>query len=342
MSTNFVARMNLITGATGLLGTHLMIELLGRGEPVKALVREKSNKEHVRTVFQFYRCEHFDKIQWEIGDVLDVDSLIHAMQGCSHVFHCAAIVSYHKSQCEAMHQVNVEGTFNIINASLHVGNVKVAFVSSIAAIGKAKNNEHVDEESEWVDSPMNTHYAITKNLSEMEFWRGIHEGLQGIAFNCGFIIGPGDFNRSSPSLFRKLNEGMHFFPPGGTGFIAAADAAYCIVELSLSVVTSERFILVTENLSMKELFQEVAKALGKRIPDKEAKPWILELARIAEWLKEKTTGKQALVTRETVKNASLSFVYDSNKLMQAVKLQATPISKAIRSTAEFFTTQHPG
>ena len=260
--------MNLVTGATGLLGTHLMIELLSRGERVRALARASSNRQSVEDVFRFCKSSQFNQIEWVEGDVLDTDSLEAAMQGCSHVFHCAAIVSYHASDRAEMYRVNVEGTANIVNVAQHLGNMKIGFVSSIAAIGKAKNNEHVDEESEWVENEMNTHYAISKQLSEMEFWRGIHEGLEGVAFNCGLIIGPGTFERSSPSLFRKLNEGMHFYPPGGTGFIAVSDAAWCIAELTLSSVSSERYILVTENLSMQDLFQQVAQSLGVRVPKK--------------------------------------------------------------------------
>ena len=332
--------MNLVTGATGLLGTHLLMELLSRGERVRALVRPSANRQPVEDVFRFCNNTHFTDIEWVEGDVLDIDSLEEAMQGCSHVFHCAAIVSYHPAERAEMYRVNTEGTANVINMALHLGNIKVGFVSSIAAIGKAKNNEKVDEESEWVENDMNTHYAITKQLSEMEFWRGLHEGIEGVAFNCGFIIGPGSFERSSPSLFRKLNEGMRFYPPGGTGFIAVSDAAKCIAELTLSNISHERYILVTENISMKDVFQQVAASLGKRVPSIEAKPWILQLARIAEWLKEKVTGRKALVTRETVKNASLRFYYDSKKLQEAFPFEATPIKQAIQQTADYFKQTH--
>ena len=332
--------MNLVTGATGLLGTHLMMELLSRGERVRALVRPSANRQPVEDVFRFCNNTRFTDIEWVEGDVLDIDSLEEAMQGCSHVFHCAAIVSYHPAERAEMYRVNTEGTANVINMALHLGNIKVGFVSSIAAIGKAKNNEKVDEESEWVENDMNTHYAITKQLSEMEFWRGLHEGIEGVAFNCGFIIGPGSFERSSPSLFRKLNEGMRFYPPGGTGFIAVSDAAKCIAELTLRNISHERYILVTENISMKDVFQQVAASLGKRVPSIEAKPWILQLARIAEWLKEKMTGRKALVTRETVKNASLRFYYDSKKLQEAFPFEATPIKQAIQQTADYFKQTH--
>jgi nucleoside-diphosphate-sugar epimerase len=302
-------------------------------------MRPGSNLKPVEEVFRFYGNTSYQSIEWVEGDVLDTESLEAAMEGCSHVFHCAAIVSYHPAQRAEMYRINTEGTANVVNVALLLGNVKLAFISSIAALGKAKNLEHVNEEAEWVENEMTTHYAITKQLSEMEFWRGLHEGITGVAFNCGFIIGPGSFQRSSPSMFRKINEGMRYYPPGGTGFIAATDAAYCIAELTLGSISDERYILVTENLSMKEVFQDVAQAIGKRVPDREAGTRILQLARLAEWLKEKLSGRRALVTRETVKNASLRFYYDNSKLRGAVKFDATPIRSAIEYTARFFRQQ---
>jgi nucleoside-diphosphate-sugar epimerase len=107
----------------------------------------------------------------------------------------------------------------------------------------------------------------------------------------------------------------------------------------LSKVSAERYILVTENLSMQDLFKQVAQSLGVRVPQQEAKPWLLKTARIAEWLKEKLTGKKALVTKETVKNASLRFYYDSSKLMAAVPFKPTSIQAAIEQTASYFKQQ---
>ncbi|MFN9942924.1 MAG: NAD-dependent epimerase/dehydratase family protein, partial [bacterium] len=98
--------MNLVTGATGLLGTHLMMELLSRGERVRALVRSSANRESVADVFRFCNNTLYADIEWVEGDVLDIDTLEEAMQGCSHVFHCAAIVSYHPADRAEMYRVN--------------------------------------------------------------------------------------------------------------------------------------------------------------------------------------------------------------------------------------------
>jgi len=328
--------MNLVTGSTGLLGTHLMIRLLELNEPVRAMVRANSNRKVVKDVFAFYNVSHlFDRIEWVEADVLDVPALLVAMSGVEKVYHTAAVVSYHRSDRKEMYTINVEGTANVVNAAMECGVKKIGHVSSIAALNRFKTNP-VTEVGEWVDSDDNTHYGITKHLSEMEVWRGSQEGLDVIIINPGFVVGPGDFSRSSASVFSKLDEGFSYYPPGGTGFVGAADVASSMVELMNSSISNEGYIVVSENGSMKDLFQNISKGIGKPIPTKEAKPWMLQAARIAEWLKEKFTGKKALVTKETVKNASLRFYYSSEKLTSAINFKFTPIEKCIEDASRFY------
>lgn len=328
--------MNLVTGANGLLGMHLMLELLKQGQTVRGLVRSNANREIVKRVFDFYQSAHlYDRIDWVNGDVLDVTSLEEAMKGVGHVYHTAAVVSYHKSDRKSMYQVNVEGTANVVNVAMACGVKKLGHVSSIAALNRFKQSP-VTEVGEWEDSDDNTHYGITKHLSEMEVWRAGQEGLDIVILNPGFIIGPGDFSRSSTSVFSKLDEGFSYYPPGGTGFVGALDAAKALIALMQSDISQERFIAVSESLSMKELFQEISAAIQRPIPSKEAKPWMLQLARMAEWLKEVFTGKKALVTKETVKNASLRFYYSSEKLEQAIGMHFTPIAQCIREAGSFY------
>jgi nucleoside-diphosphate-sugar epimerase len=332
--------MILVTGATGLLGTHVLLELLSRGEEVKALYRSEDSKNEVKSVFRFYKSEGlFSRITWVQGDVMDVFSLLDAMEGVDDVIHCAAIVSYHKKDRKEMYRINVEGTTNVVSAALEAGVKKMCHVSSIAALRRAEDGATVNEEGEWLDSPLNTHYGITKHLAEMEVWRGIQEGLNAVIVNPGLIIGPGNFDRSSGSLFSKLDEGLKFYPPGGTGFVGAADTARLIVLSTKSDVNEERYIAVSESLTMKEVFAEICKELGKPIPDQEAKPWMLKVARFVEAIKELFSGKKALVTRETVLNASSRYYYSSEKSKKVFTMEYTPIAQCIQQTAVYFKQQ---
>ncbi len=333
--------MNLVTGATGLLGTHVMLELLQRGEQVRALKRESSDVDTVKKIIEFYRPQSglFEKINWVTGDVNDVDTLLQAMENVQHVYHCAAIVSYHKADRKQMYKNNVDGTANVVNAALEMSVSKLCFVSSIAALGKVKGGQWLDENSEWKDSNFNTHYGITKNLSELEVWRGVQEGLNAVIVNPGFIIGPGQFDRSSASVFKKIDEGLAYYPPGGTGFISAQDCASIMYTLMHGSKVNERYIAVSENLPMKELFENIATSLGKTPPYKKASPAILFFARMAERLKEIFLKRKALITKESVKNASIRFYYKNDKLAGEGINSYIPISEAIKSTAAFYKQQ---
>src|SRR5688572_19816541 len=99
--------MILVTGGTGLVGSHLITELIKQGKPVRALYRSKIPD-----------IKHKEEVEWIQGDILDVIILAEAMQGVSEVHHCAAIVSFHKDEKDRMFHTNVEGTANVVNACL--------------------------------------------------------------------------------------------------------------------------------------------------------------------------------------------------------------------------------
>lgn len=331
--------MNFVTGATGLLGSHLVFALLKKGERVRALRRSAADTSALQALLVHMAPQErlFERIEWCDGDVLDVPSLLDGMSGCTHVYHCAAVVSYHRRDRKQMYATNVEGTANMVNAAMECGIQKFCFVSSIAAIGRTELQTTLDETSEWTDSDLNTHYGITKFLSEMEVWRGEQEGLDVVIVNPGFIIGPGRFDRSSAAIFTKINEGMPVYPPGGTGFVAVSDVVRAMVQLMHSTVKSERFILVAENGSMQSLFERIARGLGKRVPTRVATPWMLQLARLADALRELFTGQRALVTRETVRNASNRWHYKADKIKTALsEFEYTSVDAAVEATCTYF------
>lgn len=334
------AAMNLVTGATGMLGTHVMLELLIRGQKTKALIRKGANTSIVKKVFEFYYPEknYFDQIVWAEGDILDIISLQDAMKDCEVVYHTAAIVSYHKADRKAMYTTNIEGTANVVNVALETGIKKLCHVSSIAALGKALQGVSLTEETEWKNSNENPHYGITKHLAEMEVWRGIQEGLPSVIVNPGLIIGPGDFSRSSGGIFTKLNEGLNYYPLGGTGVVSAKDCAIMMADLVQKDISGERYLLVSENTDMKAVFEKVAESLGKPKPQKPATTFIMQVVRIAEWLKEKFTGRKAIVTRESVKRTTQQVFYNNEKVRSAINRDFEPVGIAIEQTGRFFRT----
>ena len=117
----------LVTGASGLVGSHLVQALIQKGKNVKALYRA--------TIPQY---NYADKVEWIQGDILDICSLEEAMDNVKQVYHCAAIVAFNPKQKRLLHATNIEGTANIVNACLNKGVEKLLVCKLCFGTGKNK------------------------------------------------------------------------------------------------------------------------------------------------------------------------------------------------------------
>lgn len=327
--------MNLITGGTGLVGCHILIDLLKQNKQVRAIKRENSNLELVEAVFKHYNLEElYAKIDWVDGDVLDVPSLESAIEGVTNIYHSAAIVSFNKKHFKKMYEVNVQGTANIVNVALSNNIEKIGHISSIAAIGRGVNNLFT-EKNKWKTDKKNSYYAITKYCAEREIWRAEQEGLSTVIVNPGIIFGPSSWHRSSTTLFKQVSRGLPRYTPGTNGFVDVRDVSRAIVELMDSKISSERFILVGKNISYKEIFQKIATALNKPAPNKEAKKWMMQLAWRYESIRAAIRRKSPAITKETAMTACEKYFYDSSKIEKAINFEFNSIDDAIKNTARF-------
>ena len=213
----------LVTGATGLLGSHLTRLLVKNGRSVRAIRRPTSRMDLVRNIE--------NQVEWMEADVTDLLSLEPVFEGVSHVFHAAAMVSFDPRDREKMTRVNVEGTANVVNLCLDSGVKKLVHVSSVAAIGRVAGKKEVVETNRWERSPANSHYAITKFQAEAEAWRGLAEGLDVAIVNPSIIVGAGFWDEGSIRFFQQIDRGLRFCPPGGSGFVDVRDVARFMVNL---------------------------------------------------------------------------------------------------------------
>ena len=155
-----------VTGGTGLLGSHLLFELVSNGKQVRALRRPASNLARIRHIFSYYTQnpdELFDRIEWHEGDLLDFYSIEDALEGVTEIYHAGAVVSFYPKDHDAIRKVNVQGTANLVNTAIHKGIGKFCYVSSVATLGRADNKDLSDEETYWAPSPKNSVYGISKH-----------------------------------------------------------------------------------------------------------------------------------------------------------------------------------
>jgi len=155
-----------VTGATGLVGSFLVEELLKQGHTVKAISRRS------------FPSPNPTVLEWLQGDLLDPLFLAEAFAEATYVFHCAGLVSYAPQDKELLQQTNVEGTANVVNTCLQLGNIKLCYVSSIAAVENEKGKTEADEEAKWDLNAYHSGYAESKYQAELEVWRGISEACK--------------------------------------------------------------------------------------------------------------------------------------------------------------------
>jgi nucleoside-diphosphate-sugar epimerase len=236
--------MILITGATGLVGSHLTFDLVSKGWQVMALKRPDSDLTMIRNVFRLYSDEPevlFSRINWVEGDLMDVYLLEDSLQEGDDVYHCAALVSFLPGDRKKLMRVNTEGTANLVNAALEKKVRKLCYVSSIAALGRPEHQDDViDERLVWKTSRNNSNYAVSKYGGEREVWRGIAEGLNSVIVNPGIILGVAGPTQGSSRIFNVVWEGLKFYPTGKNGFVDVRDVARAMLQLMESNISNEK------------------------------------------------------------------------------------------------------
>lgn len=331
--------MILVTGGTGLLGSHLLYSLTSKGEKVRAVKRPSSNLAPVKRVFSYYTEnaeELFNTIEWVDCDLFDIHSVQEVFENVKTVYHCAAIVSFYPSDAYKMISENPLITSNLVNEALSREGIEFCHVSSVAALGRTDKNEMLTEKSLWTDSPENSNYAKSKFLAEMEVWRGIEEGLKATIVNPCIILGPGFWEGGSGKLFSSVYSKFPYYTEGVNAFVDVRDVVEIMMKLVEQKCWGERFLTTAENKSYKELFFMMADELGVKRPHKKPSPIIMGLVWRVEWLRSVLFKSKPLVTKETARSSRGKYYYSSEKVKQKLNFTFRPLASSIKTFSQVF------
>jgi nucleoside-diphosphate-sugar epimerase len=295
-----------VTGASGLVGSHLISSLIDKGLQVSALYR------HQIPVFK-----GSEKVNWRKGDILDITTLSEAMKDATQVYHCAAIVSFAPAEAAAMLHANQEGTANVVNLCIEKGIQKLVYVSSVAALGRIREDAPIDETMNWTPETSNSVYGKSKYLAEMEVWRGMGEGLKVAIVNPVIILGAGDWNKGSSEIFKSAYKEFPWYTEGVSGFVDVMDVTDALQLLMNSNISSERFILSGHNSKYKDVFINIANAFHKKPPHKKVTPLLAAIVWRLEAIKGWFTGKTPMLTKETALTAQAVVHFDNRKFLAA-------------------------
>jgi len=362
--------MILVTGGTGLLGSHLLLEILrsqvaagaetaadrefrdppeghspeestpAPGLQIRALKRPSSNLEELRRVFGYYLPKDevwnlFDRIEWVDTDLMNPAEVMEAMKEVRQVYHCAAMVSFQPRDRRAMIEFNRQSTAHVVAACQSARVDKLIHVSSTSAIGRPSDGEAAHEDLIWVRGKNTTAYAESKFASEMEVWRGIEEGLPAAIVNPAIIFGPGFWDRGSSSMFSRVAGGLRYATPGVTGYVGVHDVVRVLMRLMESEIRGERFILSAGSHSYEEVFSWIASALGIKRNFRQASAALMRSLVRLDAVAGVLTGKRR-ITSDHLRGAFGEIRFSNEKVCSVLEMEFTPVEEVIREVAGYF------
>lgn len=327
--------MILVTGGTGLVGAHLLLHLAESEANVRAIYRECGALEKTKALFKLYQKGRlFSNIEWVLADITEVPSLEIAFQDVEYVYHCAGLISYDPNDENQLRKVNIEGTANIVNFCIDNKIKKLCHVSSIAALGSPASHEtEVTEETEWNPETPHSDYAISKYGAEMEVWRGQQEGLDVVIVNPGVIFGAGFWEQGSGEFFSKVKKGFPFYTTGSTAYVGVTDLVKIMVQLMKNDISGERFTVVAENITFKEVIFDIAENLNAKKPKTEAKPWLLSLAWRLDWLASTVFRTKRKLSKYSASALTSSELISNLKIKNALNFEFQSINNVIKEVA---------
>jgi len=334
--------MILVTGGTGLIGSHLLLALLKQKQKVRAIYRNATSCMKVNTLFQLMEADDlFPQIEWVEADLLDLTALSKAFEGITKVYHSAALVSFEQKDAKALMDINVTGTQNVVNLALEIGVEKFAYVSSVAALGQYAEGKCTDENALWQYQKNISNYSVSKYYAENEVWRAAAEGLKVVIVNPVTVIGYSDWNNSSSMIIKKVAEGLPYYPDGTNGYVGVKDVVKALLLLMNSEIVGEGYLLVAENMSFKSLFDQLAYALGVNPPRWAISKRMAKIAKLFDQLKALLTASKPALTRESIEAVYAERCFSSEKIENELNFSFESIKSVIEDQLPLYVKAPP-
>ena len=322
-----------VTGGTGFLGGNLVRLLVGRGQPVRLMVRPDSSRLGLDS----------DLIEFVGGDVTDAQSVRKAMAGCESVYHLAAWVQISPWGMQTARRVNVDGTRNVCAAALALGVKRMVHTSSIATMAEGTMDHPADESTPWNLRHLNVPYYVTKWEAEQVVQQHVKQGLDAVIVNPTYLVGPWDIKPSAGrALIDACSSRIRYYPAdGGINFVDVGLAALGHLLAMKRGQTGERYILGGENLSYRTFCERIAATAGvtaKRIfiPNAVLYPGAALCSVVGRLFPSRFRDLNLSV----LKSASLKHYVSSHKAVEALGFEETSVDQAVQDSIAWFVEHH--
>ena len=318
----------LVTGATGLVGSHVTRQLVERGDRVRATVRTGSITDQIDGLdIETVRC-----------DVLDRQAVRRAMRDVTRVFHVAGLTSL-RAGADALFRVNVDGTRIVLEEALRAGVERVVQTSSVAAIGPAQRGTTADERQVFRAGAYGLPYVNSKHAAESEALRVAAHGLPVVIVNPAYVLGRGDVYRSSTVLIRRfLRREIPAYVDGALNIVDVSDVASGHLLADERGVPGERYILGNRNFTLDRLFSDLSRLSGVEPP---AVKLPLAVAMQLATAAERLPGRP-LITVSEVRAGSLWWAFRSTKAKRELGWKPSHHEDTLVDTIAWYREREPG
>ncbi len=316
-----------LTGSSGFIGNELLKTLVAQGETVHVLVRQPA---------KFFLGEH-PRVRVFAGDVTDKESVLRAMEGCSRVFHLAAIAKAWSKDPGLFKKTNVDGTRHVLECALHHKVEKVVFTSSAGTISPT---DHLSDAGEHLNGSLEflTGYAQTKAMAEEVCREYAARGLHVVIVNPSRVYGPGLLTESNAvtRIIDLVGKGKWRFIPGNGksfgNYVYIGDVVQGHQLAMEKGLSGEMYILGGENLTFSELFELIKRESGARQKLFKIPAFLLLIVSQGMVLASKLSGKAPMITPEWIRNYLRHHRLSSEKAVKSMGYQITPFEEGARKT----------
>ncbi len=310
----------LITGATGFIGSAVARCLIGAGLDVRALVRPGGDRRNLEGL----------KIEIVTGDLKDRRSLEKAVSHCSALFHVAADYRLWTPRPAEMYEVNVTGTRNIMLASANAGVARIVYTSSVATIGLTPDGSPADEDTPVSFPDMIGHYKRSKFLAEAEVRKLTGDlGLPAVIVNPSTPVGPRDIKPTPTGrmIIDAASGRMPAYVDSGLNLIDVNDVAAGHLLAMEKGKIGDRYILGSANMTLREIFSEIACIAGRRPPAiRLPHSVVLYMAYLAE-ASARITGREPRFTRTGALLARKKMFFSSDRAQRVLGFRPQPVGR---------------
>lgn len=331
-----------VTGGTGLIGSHLVAELLKRGCRVKLLVRDMRRIGQLRETLSRMGAEsYYGRIEFCETELNNPHTLTLALTDIEVVFHCAALVTLDPEEDEKVVLVNTEITTHVVNACLRCGVELLVHISSIATLGECRIGQNTVDEMCILSNPVGrSSYSVSKIYAENTVQRGMVEGLRAVIVNPSVVIGEGDLNSSSSRLVAYAMRRRLFYTNGVKGYVDVRDVARAAVGLAeMPQAIGKRFVVSAENLTFGTLFSMTARISGHWPPLIPVGRRVLTGIYKVEKLLNKWFGRRPILSETLIANACDESYYDNSRMKNLVGFTYTPIRETLERVIHYYKRQ---